>query len=285
MDSHTSPQPGDFPSLFVSHGSPMTALQGGPAPSAWRRLGERLIARHGRPRSVLAVSAHSLARAPALLAAPRQHAVHDFSGFDPALYQLRYAPDGAPALAAEVRALLQAGGVTSHLLGQGGLDHGIWVPLRELLPAADVPVLPLALVPDASPAQQFALGELLAPLRRQGVLILASGSLTHNLGQVFGPGGMRALDAPEAPDVAAFRAWMLARSQALDWTALLDYRRQAPHAAAMHPSDEHLLPWYVAAGAGGRATLPQRLHASVTHGVLGMDVYAFGEGAADLDLA
>jgi 4,5-DOPA dioxygenase extradiol len=266
-----------LPALFVSHGSPMIALEPGAAGAFLQRLGPALDAAFGRPRAILALSAHTLAREPLALAAPRHEAVYDFGNFDARLFALRYDAPGAPELADRVAALAGA-----QRLDQGGLDHGIWTALRYVYPAADVPVLPLAWSPHASPAQLFALGTALAPLADEGVLILGTGSITHNLRRVFAH-GLHDAGAPEIAESAAFRGWMLDRSAARDWTALFDYRQRAPHAADMHPSDEHLLPWYIAAGAGGREAAPLRLHDSVTFGALGMDAYAFGSGAAALD--
>lgn len=274
--------PNRLPPIFVSHGSPMTALQPGAAGAFMQALGARIDAVFGRPRAILAVSAHTAARAPVLLAAPRHEAVYDFGGFDPALYTLRYDAPGAPALADRVAALLRAAGLPVHVSPEGGLDHGNWTPLRYLYPAADIPVLPLAFVPMQSPAQQFALGQALAALAGDGVLVLASGSITHNLQRVFSTGLRGPVDAPEIPQSRAFRDWMAERSAARDWDALLDYRARAPHAVDMHPTDEHLLPWYIAAGAGGRESAPLRLHDSVTYGSLGMDAYAFGASATRL---
>jgi 4,5-DOPA dioxygenase extradiol len=269
-----------MPSLFLSHGSPMTALEPGAAGAFMQALGPAIDTRFGRPRAIVAVSAHSLTREPVLLAAPRHEAVYDFSGFDPKLYTLRYDAPGAPELATRVQELLQAAGIPAHVVAQGGLDHGIWTPLRFMVPAADIPVLPLAWVPNQPPARQFALGQALAPLRDEGVLVMGTGSITHNL-RLF-MSGHAPVDQPEMAESRAFRDWMAERAAARDWDALFDYRRQAPHAAYMHPSDEHLLPWFVAAGAGGREHAPVRLHDSVTYGMLGMDAYAFGEGAAQL---
>ncbi|MDN3919749.1 dioxygenase family protein [Roseateles violae] len=271
-----------FPPLFLSHGSPMTALEPREAGAFMQRLGRALDAEFGRPRALLVVSAHSLARQPVLLAGARHEAVYDFGGFDPKLNRLRYDAAGAPALADEVQALAARAGVAIARADQGGLDHGAWTPLRYVYPEAEVPVLPLAFVPSQSPAQQFALGQALAPLAEDGVLIIGSGSITHNLRLVFGGGRPPAIDAPEIEASRAFRDWFVARSAARDWDALLDYRQQAPHAVDMHPSDEHLLPWFVAAGAGGRAAAPRRLHASLTFGSLGMDAYGFGPLAARL---
>jgi 4,5-DOPA dioxygenase extradiol len=245
-------------------------------------LGARIDAQFGRPKAILAVSAHTAARAPVLLAGTHHEAIYDFGGFDPALYTLRYDAPGAPDLARRVADLMSAAGLPVHLTPEGGLDHGNWTPLRYMYPDADVPVLPLAFVPTQRPAQQFALGESLAPLADEGVLVLASGSITHNLRRVFEHGLRGPVDRPEIAESAAFRHWMLARSAARDWEALFDYRARAPHAADMHPTDEHLLPWYIAAGAGGREHAPLRLHDSVTYGSLGMDAYAFGAQATRL---
>ncbi|MFT3666524.1 dioxygenase [Piscinibacter sp.] len=271
-----------LPSIFVSHGSPMMALEPGAAGAFLKELGPRIAAAFGRPRAILAVSAHTAARVPVLLAAPRHEAVYDFSGFDPQLYTLRYDAPGAPALAARVAGLLGDAGLPVHVSPTGGLDHGHWTPLRYMLPEADIPVLPLAFVPTQTPAQQFALGQALAALGDEGVLVLASGSITHNLRRVFANGQRRPVDAPEAPESRAFRDWIAARGAARDWEALFAYRERAPHAVDMHPSDEHLLPWYVAAGTGGREAAPLRLHQGVTYGCLGMDAYAFGPEAGQL---
>lgn len=274
-----------FPPLFISHGSPMTALEPREAGHFMQTLGHALDQSFGRPRAVLALSAHSLSRSPVLLAGPRHQAIYDFGGFDPKLQTLRYDAAGAPDLAAEVMALAANAGQPMHQLEQGGLDHGIWTPLRYIYPKADVPVLPLAFNPQQSPAEQYALGEMLAPLAEQGVLIMGSGSLTHNLGLVFGHGRPPAIDAPEIAASAQFRAWMRSRASAGDWQSLQAYRSQAPHGVDMHPSDEHLLPFFIAAGAGGRSTPAERLHASLTFGSLAMDAYAFGPQAARLAAA
>ena len=293
-----APRQAPLPTLFISHGSPMTALEPREAGAFMQRLGPAIEQTFGRPRAILAVSAHSLTREPVLLAAGQHAAVYDFGGFDPRLNTLRYDAPGAPDLALEVEALLQAAGLPCHRVDQGGLDHGIWTPLRYLFPEADIPVLPLAWPPDWAPAKLFALGQALAPLTAQGVLIMGSGSLTHNLQRVFA-GGLRDVDRAATPESSAFRDWFAQRAQQGDVSALLDYRRQAPHAVLMHPTDEHLLPWFIAAGAGlasltgstdlegltgsgqaaaQEAARAQRLHSSLTYGDLAMDAYAFGPG-------
>jgi len=273
-----------LPPVFLSHGSPMTALDPREAGTWWRRLGEHLAATGARPRAVLVASAHGLAREPVLLAAPRHEAVHDFGGFDERLHALRYDAPGAPELAGRAAALLRGAGLPVHVLPQGGLDHGIWVPLRELFPEADVPVLPLAWPPGWSPARLFALGRALAPLVADGVWVVGSGSITHNLRRVFA-GGLRGReDAPATPESTAFRDWVAERGAAADWDALQAWRNTAPHGPSMHPTDEHLLPFFVAAGAATAEGPPQalRVHQSLTFGELGMDAYAFGAQAPRL---
>jgi 4,5-DOPA dioxygenase extradiol len=270
-----------LPALFVSHGSPMIALEPREAGHFMQRLGPRIEALYGRPKALLMVSAHSLTREPALLAAPRHEAVYDFGGFDPQLTTLRYDAPGAPALAERVAGLLREAGLAAHVFAEGGLDHGIWTPLRYLFPEADIPVLPLAWPPQWTPAQLLALGRALAPLAAEGVLVVGSGSITHNLRRVFAGGLRPDADAPATPESTAFRTWWAERAAAADWAALADYPQRAPHALLMHPTDEHLLPFFAAAGAGGDGAAT-RIHASLTFGDLGMDAYAFGPGAAPL---
>ena len=268
-----------LPSIFVSHGSPMIALEPGEAGAFMQRLGPAIDAAFGRPKAIVSISAHTAARTPVVLAAPRHEAVYDFGGFDPQLFTLRYDAPGDPVLAARVLGLLEAKGIDARSVPDGGLDHGAWTALRYIYPAADIPVVPLAFAQSASPAAQFALGEALAPLVEAGVLVLGSGSITHNLRRAFAGGLSSPRNVPEVPESTAFRRWFAERSAARDWDALFAYRAKAPHAVDMHPTDEHLLPWYAAAGAGGRVAVPQRLHDSVEIGCIGMDAYAFGPNA------
>ena len=268
--------------VFLSHGSPMTALEPGAAGAFWRDLGRAIDARVATgacaPTAIVALSAHTLARRPVTLAAARHEAVHDFGGFPQALYELRYDVAGAPQLAPHVEQLLQWAGIEVDHADSGGLDHGIWTPLRSIRPRADIPVLPVAFPPDKTPEQLFEMGVALRPLIDEGVWIVGTGSITHNLRL----GLPRPGNVPEIPASAAFRAWFAERSAQRDWPALWRYRALAPEAQAMHPTDEHLLPWFIAAGAGGEADAPLRVHASVAGGHLGMDAYAFGSDAPAL---
>lgn len=275
-----------LPTLFLSHGSPMIALEPGDAGHFMQGLGPVIDAHWGRPKAIVVMSPHTATLTPYVLGGAQHHTIHDFGGFPAPLYEIQYETPGDPVLAREVCQRLVQGGLPARLADQGGLDHGIWTVLMHLYPTADIPVVPVSLNPRAKPAEMMALGRLLAGLRREGVLVIGSGSLTHNLQRFFHH--PTPVDAPEEADCVAFRAWVLDKAQQADWPALLDYRSQAPHAAAMHPTDEHWLPFYFAAGAAltdadldGPAT-SVRVHGSVTHGHLAMDAYAFGAEAAKL---
>jgi 4,5-DOPA dioxygenase extradiol len=264
--------PRSFPSVFVSHGAPTLAVESNDTTEFLKRLGSEL----GRPDSILCVSAHWNTPSPAVSAAERPETIHDFGGFPEELYRIRYPAPGTPALAARVRELLESAGVNCDVAPDRGLDHGAWVPLRLMYPDADVPVTQLSVQPQLDTRHHFRVGRALAPLRAEGVLVLATGSATHNLRQVdFGGGG-------DAPDWAAqFDEWMFRKTEEGSVEELLDYRRLAPHAASAHPTDEHLLPFFVALGAGaeGGDARGRSLHRGWTLGSLSMAAYGFGAGA------
>jgi 4,5-DOPA dioxygenase extradiol len=262
-----------LPSLYISHGSPMTALEPGQVGVRLAELGRTLP----RPRAIVVATAHWLARQPMVGGAAQPQTVHDFGGFPPALYALQYPAPGDPALAAEVKGLLHEAGLPVAVDPQRGLDHGVWVPLRLLYPQADIPVVPVSIQPALGPAHAFAVGRALAPLRARDVLVIGSGSITHNLHDFRGGYG----EGREAPYVKPFIQWVESRLRDNDVPALLDYRRQAPQAERAHPSDEHLLPLYVAAGAAGSDVLgAQRIDAGIDMGFLAMDIYRFDGAAA-----
>lgn len=256
-----------IPPVFISHGSPMLMLEPGRAGPAWAQLAQT----QPRPRAVLAVSAHWNTRVPAVSAAALPETIHDFYGFPPALYELNYPAPGAPELAEEIAALV----ADIHIDPQRGLDHGAWSPLRAMYPAADVPVIQLAVMPQASAEAHYRLGQLLQPLTRQGVLVLASGGLTHNLGDIVAD----AADGEALPYVSEFRDWFVAALQCDDLPALLDWRRRAPHAARAHPSAEHLLPLYVALGAAGKNSAVSVAHRDCQLAALALDAFVFNPAA------
>jgi 4,5-DOPA dioxygenase extradiol len=263
--------PQSLPSVFVSHGAPTLAVESNSTTDFLKRLGRELE----RPEAVLCVSAHWDTPAPAVSAAERPETIHDFGGFSEELYRIRYPAPGAPALAARVAELLGSAGFACDVERDRGLDHGAWVPMRLLYPDADVPVAQLSVQPQLDTRHHFRVGRALAPLGDEGVLVLATGSATHNLRRIeLGGGG----DAPEW--AAQFDEWLYGKVREGSVEELLDYRRHAPHAATAHPTDEHLLPFFVALGAGaeGDDARGRSLHRGWTHGSLSMAAYSFGEG-------
>lgn len=256
-----------LPSLFLSHGAPSLALEDSPAGRFLDRLGPELP----RPRAIVVASAHYLAIGAAVGAAARPATVHDFQGFPAPLYSLHYPAAGAPELAEDIAARLRKAGFSARTEPTRGLDHGVWVPLLRMFPAADIPVLPLAVNPRADAAWHYRLGQALAPLRNQGVLLIGSGGFVHNLGELDWQG-----DGELAPWAAAFRDWLRARLLEGDIWAALDWQRQAPFAARAHPSTEHLLPLFLALGAAGEAATARHLHDSHEYGSLALDAFSFG---------
>jgi 4,5-DOPA dioxygenase extradiol len=232
------------PVLFLSHGSPMLALEGGAWGEAMARFGAAQ-----RPEAVLMISAHwEASGVPRLTAAPRPGVIHDFGGFPDELYQLDYPAPGAPALVERMRPLLRAAGVDTLADPSRALDHGAWVPLRHMYPDADVPVVQLSLPRPRSPRELHRMGAALAPLREEGVLIVGSGGLVHNLRRLAWQGG-----GETEAWAADFDAWADGRARAGDAAALLDWEAQAPDPRTAHPSTEHFDPLFVALGAAGDA--------------------------------
>lgn len=258
-----------FPTLFVSHGAPNLALHASPT----RSFLEGLAATLPRPDAILIMSAHFEAREHYVVANEQPSVIYDFGGFEEELYSMRYDAPGAMALAQEAATLAQTAGFKAHAATGRGYDHGTWVPLRLVYPAADIPVAQIAVEHGADGRHHAALGRALAPLRHRNVLVIGSGALTHNL-QAYFRGGY-AKDAP-APDwVEAFGDWVCEKAEGGDTDAIADYMTAAPHARDNHPSDEHFLPLPFAMGAAGEGAKGTRIHAGRENGVLMLDAYRF----------
>jgi 4,5-DOPA dioxygenase extradiol len=254
------------PSLFISHGAPDLALSDAPARHFLARLGAELPP----PDAIVIASAHDEAEGVVVRAPARFRTWHDFGNFDPRLFEMRYEPQGAPRVAAETMDLLGAAGLTPRQGAVARIDHGAWVPLSLLFPAANVPVVSVSIDPRRDAGWHESVGRALAPLRDRNVLVVGSGSITHNLRAVFA--GSAGQDRGWAE---GFTTWLEEAIRDGDRERLLAAMRDAPEAARNHPTDEHLLPLFVAAGAGG--SVGRRLHHSWTYDVLAMDAYAFGE--------
>ena len=252
--------------IFVSHGAPTLPLEDGSA----RRFLAGWGARLGRPRAIVVASAHWATDQAALSAVKAPETIHDFSGFPEALYRLRYPAPGAPDVAEAAARRQREAGLAATLDPERGLDHGAWVPLLLMFPDADIPVVSLSVQPRRDPAHHRRVGEALAPLAADDVLVVGSGGATHDLRRFR---GARA-DAAPAPDVGAFADWLADRAEAGAVAALDDVFAAAPGAQAQHPTPEHLLPFHVALGAGGGRG--RRVHRSTSYGFLAMDAYEFG---------
>lgn len=243
-----------LPSLFISHGSPMLALNKTPAHAFLRELGQQLS-----PKAVVVVSAHWESLTLKVSRSAKPETIHDFGGFPRALFECQYPAPGEPELAERLAVLLGAERV------ERGLDHGAWVPLSLMFPDANVPVVSLSLPVRWSNAELMTLGKHLSVLREEGVLVIGSGSLTHNLYEIMPQ------ESPMPAWVDTFATWVSDHLIDNDRQALLNWE-SAPNARENHPTPEHFQPLLVAMGAGGDAT---QLHHSVEHGVLAMDVYQF----------
>ncbi len=266
------------PTLFLSHGSPMMAMQPDATSALFVELGSALP----RQRAIVVVSAHHMTRAPEVGAAEQPETIHDFGGFPRALYEMQYPARGDATLSKLVSDSLTRAGLQATVNPRRGLDHGAWVPLRYIYPDADVPVVPVAVQPERDARHHFAIGQALASLG-DDVLILASGNLTHNLYEI----NPRAREGEAAPYARAFQTWFHEHLTQGALDAVLDWEHGAPEAARAHPTDEHLLPLFVAlgaaAGANGRMPSVARLHDVITLGVLAMDAYAFDQDPAKLE--
>jgi 4,5-DOPA dioxygenase extradiol len=253
------------PVLFISHGAPTFALEPGVLGPNLQRIGAQLEG----IRAVLVVSPHWQAPGLRVMTAERPATLHDFGGFPEPLYRLQYPAPGAPDVARETAEVLREAGLQVTEDATRPYDHGAWVPLRFLLPDANIPVFQLAMPRDLDTRGALALGKALRPLRERGVLVVGSGSLTHNLYEIQ-------RTSESVPYATAFAEWATRSVLARDEQALVDYRQVAPAAERAHPTEEHYLPLLVAMGASNDDDTPSLVPGGMTYGVLSMDSYAWG---------
>ncbi|GAA6143792.1 class III extradiol ring-cleavage dioxygenase [Hydrogenophaga sp. 5NK40-0174] len=261
------PEMGRLPSIFVSHGAPSFALEPGVAGPALTALGQSLPT----PKAVLVVSAHWMTPQPRVAVTASPETIHDFGGFDPALYRLNYPAPGAPEVAQRALEALRDAGWDAQPDTQWGFDHGTWVPLMHLFPDASVPVFQVSMPRTTQGDSAYALGQALAPLADEGVLIVGSGSLTHNLYEVQWDGG-----GEPVAYAREFSEWIRTAVTGRQHQALRRTMHEAPHAHRAHPTAEHLWPLMVAAGAAGDEPPGTVVDGGFTHGVLSMDSFVFG---------
>jgi len=250
-----------LPVLFLSHGSPMHALQPGAVRAVWEGLARELP----RPKAILIASAHWETDVPAVTGTAKPETIHDFYGFPKPLYEIQYPAKGDPALASRALALLKDFGATADPVR--GLDHGAWSPLLHMYPKADVPVVQVAVQTPLGTQHHLDVGRALAPLAQEGVLIIGSGHMTHNL-RDRGNGGI-------APYALEFQDWVKQRIDRHALAELADYRSLSANGVRAHPTDEHFLPLFFALGAAGEDYKAERLYDGIEMGALAMDAYRF----------
>ena len=257
-----------LPTLFVPHGAPTFALRPGAAGAALVALAQQVE----QPKAIIVVSPHWETREPTVGSATDLETIYDFGGFPGELYTLKYPAHGNGALAQQVADCLQAAGYAPRIDPHRGLDHGAWVPLRMMYPAADIPVIPLSIKAHAGAAYHYALGQALQPLTDEGFLVIGTGSITHNLRDYM----VCVHNNLPTPDyVTRFADWVDRQLQSADIPGLIDYRKTAADAAQAHPTDDHFMPFFVALGAAGDNPKSERFYAGVDDLVIAMDGYRF----------
>lgn len=266
---------GRMPALFVSHGAPDLVIQNQQARDFLLAYGKQL----GAPDAIVVISAHYETDVATVTADDNPEMIYDFRGFQDELYKMHYPAPGHPQLAARVVDLIKQNGLEAELQSDRGYDHGTWVPLKLLYPEAQIPVVQLSVQTGQDPAHHVRIGQALAALRDDNILVIGSGSMTHNLPELFKIG--RHDDTPVPGWVTEFGDWMHDKAQSGAVDDLLNYQDRAPHALRNHPTPEHLLPFFVALGAGGMGSgakgekKAERIHTSHTYGLLQMDAYKF----------
>jgi 4,5-DOPA dioxygenase extradiol len=254
-----------MPSVFVSHGAPTYALEPGIAGPQLAALGDSL-----KPKAVLIMSPHWMTRELAVSAVALPKTIHDFGGFPEPLYRLQYPAQGSPEFALKALELFRAAGVPAIATDSYGLDHGAWVPMMHMFSKADYPVFQVSMPSRLNLQSAYALGAILKPLRDEGVLIIGSGSLTHNLYEIERD------NSNAAKYVQDFQSWIRHKVVGADLNALLNADSLAPDFARAHPTTEHFLPLLFAAGAAETNEDVRVLKGGIEHHVLSMESYVFG---------
>lgn len=261
-----------FPTLFVSHGGPNIVMDDIKA----HRFLKDLQSFVRKPSAIVINSAHFEAPGPSVVRDPNPGMIYDFGGFPEELYAMVYPAPGDAALADQVLKLLSDADLAPNAVEERGYDHGAWNPLILGFPDADIPVVQLSVDPQADAAWHIKMGRALAPLGSEGVLVMGSGHITHNLRVALSQ--MRG--GPAVPGfsdkVTAFTDWFHGTLSAGDEQALAAWADQAPFVADNHPTAEHLMPIFTAYGAAGAGATGERIHDSTQYnGVFAWDAYRF----------
>jgi 4,5-DOPA dioxygenase extradiol len=254
------------PVVFISHGSPMVAIQRGPYQDALAKFGREV-----RPRAIVAISAHWGSGKTIGITGSEQHeTVHDFGGFPPALYELNYNPPGSPELASQIAGLLHEGGWNPAIKNERGLDHGVWIPLRLMYPEADRPVVAMSVPLQLTAEELYRVGQALAPLGAEGALILGSGGVVHNLRLVH----FEDIRHPVDFWAAEFDAWFRDAVEQERLDDLFNFRSKAPHARLAVPTFEHLAPVFVVLGAASGSRSVSTIYEGFEYGNISLRSFA-----------
>lgn len=269
---HSAADRQTMPTLFLSHGGPNIVIEDSPA----RRFYETLASDLPSPKAIVIMSAHFETDGVSVVADPHPGTIYDFGGgFASELFEMVYPAPGAPRLAERVHSMLSDAELAPSLVSRRGYDHGVWTMMRLIYPDATIPIVQISIDPSRDATWHHRIGEVIAPLREEGVLLIGSGHITHNLRAVFGE--MRSGKAvPESftARIDAFTDWF-AQTIESGSEVLLDWKQNAPFVADNHPTDEHLMPIFFAHGAAGSGAKGKRVHHSRQGGALAFDAYRF----------
>lgn len=258
-----------MPALFLSHGSPMMAIEHSSTTEFFKQLGKDLPT----PKAIVIFSAHFDYRGPTFITSGHTlGTIHDFYGFPQPLYDIQYPANGAPQLAEQIQQMLSSAGIEAATVADQGLDHGAWIPMLYMFPNHDIPIVQVSLNSTKDAIAHFEIGRWLRPLREQGVLFVGSGGISHNLREVFAPNA----DPSRVAKVNAFTDWVGEEVKKGRVDALLDYQAQAPHALYNHPTPEHYLPLPSILGTTYEDEKGQVMHRAMDLEILALDAYGYG---------
>ena len=255
-----------FPSLFVSHGAPSLILENDATTQFFQKLGQQ----YPNPAGIVCISAHWESSQLLLTGNPKRETIYDFSGFSKELYEVTYPATSSSELLAQVSNALNTANFPVKINERRGFDHGVWVPLKLMYPNADIPIVQLSVLPKELPEHHYKVGQALRSLREQNILIIASGSATHNLREFR----VQAKDVEPLDYAAAFDEWLVEAVEEGDRQTLFEYEKLAPEAKRNHPTPEHFLPLFVALGSATELK-GERIHQGFTYGALSMSAFAW----------
>lgn len=266
------------PTLFISHGGPSIVTEESEARTHLAGLAKTLPE---RPSAIVIASAHFETDGATVVSDPSPGMIYDFGGFAPELYEMVYPAPGEPALAVRIKKDLDSAGLSAELVDSRGYDHGSWTAMLLAFPDADIPIVQVSIDPRRDATYHHKLGAALEPLGQENILVIGSGHITHNLRAVFS--AMRGGVDPDPEiehKVTTFVDWIDDKLAVGDTEALLTWNPQAPFFRENHPTDEHLMPLFFAAGAAGGNAKPRRIHASKQFGFFAFDCYRFDRAGA-----